>query len=97
MANTTPPESFSLYLLPGEALVCGALRTTPHAPYLVTCALEDMTPTVLQAWFLQSIQPLVGTDAADALKKLMEARNDLTTDFLNKVLTFRKGLTSGKA
>ncbi len=92
MANSASPESFSLHLLAGEGLVCGVSKTTPLAPYLVTCTPEDMTPAVLQAWFIQSIEPLVGGVAAESLKRLMEANQSLTTDFLREALNFRRSL-----
>jgi hypothetical protein len=63
---------------------------TPWA-YLVTGHEEDLTPKVMREWFIQSITPLVGKDAAAILDKLIKGKYDESPDdFLNEAIEFRK-------
>jgi hypothetical protein len=87
------PESFSFYLLNGESLVCPPRTITPtKGPYLVDLKTVELDTSVLRTWFIQSIVPLVGDAAAARLKELMEAREEVTADFLKEALKFRQGL-----
>jgi hypothetical protein len=90
------PDSFSYVLLGGEALVCGHRTTTPKPPTRVSWApLEEMTPDLAQEWFIQSIVPLVGDDAASSMARLLGAKGQDASDFLNKVIIFRDSLAGG--
>ena len=74
-------------------------------PDLVTIAKTTITPTgamiaevsdtslsleFLKLWFIQSIEPLVGQDAAGELQTLMDANPSDRDAFLNTAKTFRE-------
>ncbi len=65
-ASKNQPESFSLVVNVGEALVYKNSTITPNcSPYLVTGTTIALTRDVLQEWFVNNIVPLVGQDAAN--------------------------------
>jgi hypothetical protein len=70
--------------------------TTPpptHLAYLVTGQEEKLTAEVMQQWFMQSIIPLVGKQAADALNALITREKDRGGDaFLKQAIKFRRTL-----
>jgi hypothetical protein len=87
------PSSFSFYVLKGETLAYPASTYTPSAPYLVKGEPKQLDIDILTLWFHQSIVPLVGDDAAVALKTLLDtAPAHLREDFLQKAIAFRNSL-----
>lgn len=92
-SSTDPsPESFSFYLLSGEALVYRSTTVTPPGPapaaYLVQGTLEALTTDIVKSWFIQSIAPLVGPKAADALEQILD--DERADEFLRLALYFRQ-------
>ena len=90
-------SSFNFYLLKGEALVYPRGTITPKAsPYFVQATTTDLTPDVLKEWFLQSITPLVGTDAADDLRQLFDEDTtrgaETLSSFFENAIEFRQSL-----
>ena len=88
------PESFSLFVLSGEAVVYRSTTVTPPGPtsaYVFAANLQDLSPTVLKAWFIQSIIPLVGQPAADILQPWLDTRSG--NDFLAAAIDFRGQLS----
>ena len=86
-------ESFSFYLLKGQALTYPEGARTPlRNPYLVDVRTVALTTEVLELWFIQSIVPLVGDAAAAALKTLMETQRGFRDEFLKMALDYRNGL-----
>ena len=87
-------KSFSFHLLRGEALM-RSIHPTPTTglAYLVTGVEEELTVEVMKEWFLQSIIPLVGKQAADALNALITREKDAGGNaFLNQAIEFRRTL-----
>ena len=67
--NPGCPSSFSFYVLPGEALCFGSSTYTPDrtACLEVEVSPEALTPAVMKAWFIRSVETwlflwLVGAD-----------------------------------
>ena len=89
------PQSFSLYVLQGEALIYPRGTITPtRSPYCVVGTPVKLTREVLKAWLLQSIGPLVGPDAVMELSRLFEedmAQQEAKFDkFLDRAIAFRE-------
>ncbi len=92
-SSTDPsPQSFSFYLLSGEALVYRSTTVTPPGPapgaYLVQGTLEALTTDVVKTWFIQSIAPLVGSKAAEVLEHILD--DERADEFLKLALYFRQ-------
>ncbi len=92
-SSTDPsPQSFSFYLLSGEALVYRSTTVTPPGPppgaYLIQGTLETLTTDVVKSWFIQSVAPLVGPKAAAALDRILD--DERADEFLKLALYFRQ-------
>ena len=86
-------KSFSFHLLRGEALMLPPHPTPTALAYLVTGEQEELTVEVMRKWFLQSIIPLVGKQAADTLNALIKREQAASGgEFLNKAIEFRRTL-----
>jgi hypothetical protein len=87
------PEYSSFILVPGEVLVT-PFRTsiTPTTPQNVSFSQLNFTIDVVESWFIQSIEPLVGPDAAEKLQGLIDNDVNRTANdgFLNTAKTFRQ-------
>ena len=86
------PQSF--ILSPGEHLATPfKTSVTPGAMWLnVSFSQTNLTIDLVESWFIQNIEPLVGTDAADILKGLIDndANRADVNGFLNKAMAFRQ-------
>ena len=91
-AAGSSPKSFSFHLPKGDTLGYRGGTITPSVAYSVLGTPEDLTTEVLEEWFIQSVQPLVGPDAAATLKELVHQQSVLAEKFLSAALSFRKSL-----
>jgi hypothetical protein len=82
----------AIYIMPGQALAYPGGTATPHGPTYLKVTTESLPldpetrATVLaavEAWFRQSIIPLVGPDLAASLP--------LSGEFIEAVLAYREG------
>lgn len=88
-----PPQTFSAYLLRGESIIYRNSTITPKAQAsLLQETVVNLDQNVLRTWFLQSIVPLVGQDAANALDGLIDTDTREVT-FLDLALQFRQSIT----
>jgi hypothetical protein len=96
------PKSFSFNLAPGEFVnrwptpyptpYPSPSRSQPLA-YAVKGVEVPPTPEFMKEWFLQSIIPLVGKQAADTLNALIKREQAASGgEFLNKAIEFRRTL-----
>jgi len=60
--------------------------------YVVEASEVPLSPEVLKNWFIQSIIPLVGEEAACALEDRIDVRDGTWDAFLNNAISFRKSL-----
>ena len=90
MAKTRKPtESFSAYLLRGDALIVANTITTPkRLAYLVKEV--ELNPEVMRTWFKQAITPLVGETAAKTLDSMIRGEKGTGEQFLRHAIEFRK-------
>ncbi len=87
-SDNPTPKSFSFYLLPQQQLAYGYSTITPTMTYSVSAQAVPLTNAVAAEWFIQSVTPLVGPEAASILKGLI-ARDD---KFLTELIRFRESL-----
>ena len=84
------PQSFSAYIAPTQSLAYSVVgtKTPPRGKALLVTGIPvTMTTEVIRQWFLQSIAPLVGTEATIELEG-----SGLSDAFLQKALAFRVSL-----
>ncbi|MGA2863288.1 MAG: hypothetical protein ABSF95_02255 [Verrucomicrobiota bacterium] len=93
-ASETLLTSFSVHVLAGEALCYPQSTHTPTGgtAFEVNVATKPIDSGVIQAWFIQSVKPLVGATAADTLAKLIKDKPGEFKAFLEQAIKFRRSL-----
>ena len=85
MAKT---QSFSAYLLRGDALIIANRITTPKSLACLVTEVE-LKPDVMRTWFKQAITPLVGEPAATTLDSMILGEKGKGEQFLRDAIEFR--------
>jgi len=87
------PTSFSFNLVAGEKLAYPRGSITPKCAYHVIGSPIAMTEELLLAWFLESVEPLIGPRAADELKRLFETDAGKFKSFYEETRLFRERMS----
>jgi hypothetical protein len=86
------PSSFSFDLMAGEKLVYPRGSITPRCAYHVVGSPIAMSDEIVMAWFLESIEPLIGPEAVNELRRLFKENPAQFERFFEHTRHFRAQL-----